>query len=871
MRSLLLLVVGLLVGFFAMVHWSGDQEAATPRATEDPREDEVSLDLEAPEETGGHRSVAEEVATDQAPDGLTFTGRIVTASGIAIPEVSVFLQNLGPDHGAEWRWTDDEGVFEFTVQGGSEVIWEAHAPGYLEASGQLQVRPEQKPLRIVLEEGLELSGRVRLADGRLAPGALVSSGPLGGDQTVEGDKLQTLADEQAHYRLTGFEADSEGEYLRALWWPGLATDPDAMPGPEDTIWSAGAMGPFVPGEAADLELHPLAKLLIRPVDDLGQSLVAQDIDVCAELSPHEPEYDPKHHAPLLEAGPRGLEREMLEGEHLVAWALRPGTWEVSVSADGWGESPWQEVEVGEEAEIEIILTRPTVLTGRVVDPEGRPIAGARVELHPDRPHLFERTGTDGRFEIQAPSGGRTNLVVEWKTILVVPIAPGDEADVGDVVFTDQETSKHGNLVATIRSVGEPPTSIGLRRPGGTFRFEGLPPDELRTNPGSDSSETLATWEDLSMRLGELEVRWQDGMHVLTSVQVEPGETTRVRIDPPQGRVEVCGTLTFRGEPMHQLLSFRKKGSDVSHLTHSSAEGFRTFLSPGTYHVRSRFDEDPWDELGTHEVEGGGPVTFDFELKPLTASISGRVLIDGAPARRIDLVLRSRDHTARGLARDHGEFGPIVVPPGSYVLQHYEENPNYWLSGHAAPPKRFELVPGEHLEGIELHLVPEARLRVDAVDPGGKPVFPVHDLAVRDIDSGIQIEAYRNGHRPENCWGGLPPGDYIVEVRDGMIGRAPVTLSSGETARLRITVQPAAKLELLILGAAGDKRPGLVDLRESNGWSPPRTPRDVAGEATFADLMPGHWTITCTGPEGESIVHPAQLSAGDNRITLRVPW
>jgi hypothetical protein len=96
--------------------------------------------------------------------------------------------------------------------------------------------------------------------------------------------------------------------------------------------------------------------------------------------------------------------------------LAAGTYNVRVEADGYAarELGWERLGNGEEKEMSAQLSRAATLKGRVVDSQGKPIAGAKVGTFvvlgldgrgytmPQRPEATSNAG--GEFELKLPTG-----------------------------------------------------------------------------------------------------------------------------------------------------------------------------------------------------------------------------------------------------------------------------------------------------------------------------------------------------------------------------------------------------------------------------------------------------------------------------------
>jgi len=179
-------------------------------------------------------------------------------------------------------------------------------------------------------------------------------------------------------------------------------------------------------------------------------------------------------------------------------------------APEWGHSPVQlEARAGQHVRgLEIHLAPATELTGEVVDPDGKPVAGAAVRLlgTADEAALLTvadrfTSGPDGRFTFAAPEGtvleatkegflpGRTELGTLERVARKVVIelgarhdAIGEAAPIGGLVVKVGGDPVEGALVsATREAFGSNGwlAAQALSGPDGTFTLRDVPPGRYR--------------------------------------------------------------------------------------------------------------------------------------------------------------------------------------------------------------------------------------------------------------------------------------------------------------------------------------------------------------------------------------------------------
>jgi len=86
--------------------------------------------------------------------------------------------------------------------------------------------------------------------------------------------------------------------------------------------------------------------------------------------------------------------------------LSNGTYTVEVDADGYAPATIDGVEAssGENTPLEVELGAPAVITGTITDADGNGVAGATVSASNGERSYFNRTSSDGSYEIEVPGG-----------------------------------------------------------------------------------------------------------------------------------------------------------------------------------------------------------------------------------------------------------------------------------------------------------------------------------------------------------------------------------------------------------------------------------------------------------------------------------
>ena len=348
----------------------------------------------------------------------------------------------------------------------------------------------------------------------------------------------------------------------------------------------------------------------------------------------------------------------------------------------------------ESAAGELVLHRPSPgerIEGRVVDPFGAPVAGARIEaarrslealFFRDEPFVFRaEAGADGRFVLALDPSSRYSLAAadpgaRWRPVVDSPRAAG-ERDVllrlgtWETLELDVSGPEEGDVQLTLidarrRRRLDPETASaklsGTRAPWVPFVVRiaapGFSPGELGPfEPGRVPALATIALARLDGPLGH--VVW-DGAPVVGALV-----TLRRALAPEVARVFPGRT---RGGP--PLFALCEPGKALHRTTTDTAGRFVLPRgSPGRYLLRVEVDGLARAVLGPLELFGDGRAALDIELEP-GGALAGRVLApEGtSPAGRVvgvssgDGFLRSQRVGADGRYRFED------LPPGSWQVR-----------------------------------------------------------------------------------------------------------------------------------------------------------------------------------------------------------
>jgi len=134
--------------------------------------------------------------------------------------------------------------------------------------------------------------------------------------------------------------------------------------------------------------------------------------------------------------------------HFTIFRVDPGKYKLEVTADAGSAKTDVTVEAGKPTKVDVDLQALVRVSGRLVDPNGAPVAGAKVLVgnasggHGVQVEMVDGespavTGPDGRFELQLGKGGKVLLVMgedKPQPRLVHPfsVGGGDNVELGDL-------------------------------------------------------------------------------------------------------------------------------------------------------------------------------------------------------------------------------------------------------------------------------------------------------------------------------------------------------------------------------------------------------------------------------------------------------
>jgi hypothetical protein len=714
-------------------------------------------------------------------------------------------------------------------------LW-VRVAGYRPGSVDGVAAPNEKPVRIVLDRGVRVAGRVVDPEKRPVAGAdlALRAERLGGERGlvrfVGGANASAVSDEDGRFVFEGM-----------------------TPGSAELDASAAGFQPAKLGDLAIPEkgLDNLEVVLERGAVVEGQVLTSagdavEDARVicgdAASISDADGVYR-LDGIPLGAQKVRLLHREYPPLDRTLD--VQPGV------------NP-----------LDLILPEGREVAGRVVDRAGKPVAGADLALFPARSPREQGavSGADGAFRFPRVADGTYTLragkegYVTAETPNAVTVAGAPVRDVE--VRLDRGTRIAGRVLGLdLYDLAEVEVRArrddGLNERSGRVDFEGKY-EILDLGPG----DWVVTAD---LRGGAREARGR--------ASVEPG-AEEVRLDLEFGRsLTLTGHVLYGGEPLPGAV-VTLRGLDVSAERQGTADWEGAFrfedVKPGGYRLQVISQR----ELLNHSEDLRIDADRDVLVEIAAVRVSGTVVDSGSQEPIESAVIALRRLAGAEAAflvaigtDGEGYFALPVVTEGLYRM-------TVTRDGYSPYEREVEVNAAANLQEMKIPLDPAAGLDLDVrLASGGRP--PHVSAAVLD-GTGRQILFEVRAVDPSGRvrFPTVPAGSWevLVSAPGAALASVPARVPGGPVP---VALRNAGRLTVRVPALASSDQVAVLTLSSEGGafrnLSPYGTVQNQwtveGGKAIVEGVPAGTWSLTVTAPDGKSWSGTATTAGADQEVGL----
>ncbi len=540
------------------------------------------------------------------------------------------------------------------------------------------------------------------------------------------------------------------------------------------------------------------------------------------------------------------------------------------------------------APVRLVLRRGTVAVGRVVDEQGRPVAGAELTLvlsedaPMPRPELRFSAVSDakGGFRLANVSAGRFDLRAARPgfTAATLPgiLIPENEAqaDLGEVTLLPGAAIE--GIVVDERDRPVQGAEVALT----PFGSDGMRADEhlMYRDPVETGADGRFRIADLprGMRVGLMAVHPEHTSAEMVGVEVPTAQPVRLRLTRPrslEGRVKdrqgepVSGARLFFSESAGSPLGGGWDGRASKGTTDAEGRFVLSGLKPGTAYVTvmaSGYRTRAGQAVQVPEEGQAPPV--EITLDPGT-SLEGTVRDSrGNPLPRAYVHVQGPDPNSFRMAVPTDEAGHYEVgdlEPGPLEVQ---------ASLHNGPSTRvaWEIRPGRNRLDLKLSEgnevsgrivdsqgspVPGASLTLHAVvGEGGTSMFRPQMGAISSADGSFVLQGVSDGeYRLTGSRQGFAPATIPgVQVAGAPVSGLELRLGPGAVIRGRLLgLDPTVASRVTVMAHSAEAYlHGVVD---------------SSGSYRIQDVAPGEWNVAAHSNAADMVTARVEVSPGEQEV------
>jgi protocatechuate 3,4-dioxygenase beta subunit len=619
----------------------------------------------------------------------------------------------------------------------------------------------------------------------------------------------------------------------------------------------------VPSEPLRVVLAPGSRLAGRVVDEQGKAVAEAAVRTG------------KSGASMMFGG-----RSMLMGEFAFTDEsgefdfrnLEAGTLTVGAEAQGYLQAERSGIELAAGSEvtgIELVLRKGAVVTGQVLGADGRPAAGAAVQLaEGDGPSLSMTQATadgDGQYRLEGVEPGQRAFAAEHKDF---------QRSVRDLEVRSGENRLDfrlggGHPVAgrVVDTAGQPIAGADVTLAQADFSS---PPQQARS--GADGAFRLDN-------VGEGDYSLQASHTGYSSAQIQdlriagPMEGLEVRLGRGAAiRGKISG-VDFPDLPKLQIVAFSQAQKAMQRGEADFRSEYRIDgVAPGEWEVMASLSDSGRQTQGKVTVEEGGEAVLDLDLSESGLTLSGRVTRRGGEPvadLRISVQSETQKASGSGLTNHEGAFRISGLKPGTYKLDafsmrgtSYEQTVELTADQEIAIELPDWRVSGRVVDAADDSAVEGAVVSLEPADPSAATARPYMLRTGANSDSA---GAFTLTEVPEGSFrlvarkDGYSPTEIALDIRAG-----------AATENLRLALTATQGLILMPTASTGIPSTVSIALLDGTGKTVLTQSYPVAdeGRARISEAPPGRWTLLVAG--GASATASLEVTVPGPPVPVALP-
>ncbi len=760
--------------------------------------------------------------------GANIEGRVVDTDGLALAGVVVTSDEAPQTTGADGTFLIPD------LKSGDRINLKAQKSGYATASLRGIVAPTNEPLEIVLSLAATVRGLVVDTD----------------REPIAGAQINLRAERQG----------GSGNYTLGGWSPGI-TDAEgrfvidnAEPGRLGL--SARAEG-YIPYERTGL--------VVEPGGDLADLEIVLSTGATVEGTVKGPGGKPLAQVFVSLYDPTGGRRftsggAVSDGEGNFRITGTETGFAAITARHGVHGQVSRELEISPgDNEIDLTFEGGFRVSGRILGPEGQPLAGATLRLRGERTRgLHARSDGEGSFRFESVDEGTYTLIGEHPDHAQGQqegIQVSDTDISGLELRLDGGASIRGRVLGVafddlaelaIQATGSGGRSTGTVDFEGSYHIDNLAPSDYFVTarlPGSGRQVT----EKITVEVGAREVA--------LDLDFGQGLTLSGRI--LHGRSPVTGA------------NVQASGLNVARRGETTSDQEGSFRIENLERGRYRVTVQDFNTGLHHSEEVELETDQEVELRLETATVSGR-LIDGSdfgPVSGARLQLERDGHSTGGFGfRDtrsdsEGRFSLGEVGEGQWRLLATK-------SGYVSAEIDLDVRSGQTIDDLELTMTPNEGITFQAFGADGRPLAQLRIAFYAASGAFVSSQSHRAVEAGRFRISTLPPGSFIMLLSDSNHAVLSTRANSpGDLGQLRLGLGGA--LSATVPELADGETPARLTMKNGNGiFRLPTWGGSVAsewplsaGHARVTHIPAGTWQVNVQANDGRTWSTTVQVIAG----------